>query len=294
MIKPGALVMAAVMAAVSAGTYFGLSLLPPGLIPPPIGRVPPAPAHAIAQNTAIVSSGAVPVAAPAAPAPAAETPAAAPTEQELAEEPVPKPVAAAEPATAPAPAPAPKAESKPQAASAPTPSPEPAGAPHDSVVKTPKAKPAEVAQAAPAAPASPATPAPAAQENASHAEPVAAPKKPPAESDAIKQWWPDPAKLPANQLKLVYAGDVQGESAIGLLFSDPPGAESLKQHAHVRDVSGADVAGSWETGKNPRLVVYRGLTAGSRYTVILDRELADAKGFALGQTLQGPVYIPAR
>ena len=41
MIKPAALLMGVVMASLATGTYYGLDLLPPGLIPPPLGRVPP-------------------------------------------------------------------------------------------------------------------------------------------------------------------------------------------------------------------------------------------------------------
>lgn len=274
MIKPGALVMAAVMAAVSAGTFYGLGMLPPGTIPPPIGRVPPVEPHKIVQD--ITPASTAPAAAPA-PAPAAaETPAAAPTEQELAEEPAPKQVAAAEQAPAATPAPAPEAKAEP--AAAPQAKPEPAAEP----VPTPAARPAPTPAASPSTTAA-AEPAPASE----------APKtRSTVDSDAMKQWWPEPGKLPANQLKLMYAGDVQGEAAIGLLFSEAPALDSLKLHAHVRDTSGADVPGTWEPGKNPRLVVFRGLKPG-RYTVILEPALADAKGFALGQTLQGAVYIPA-
>jgi hypothetical protein len=297
-IKPGALVMAAAMAAVSAGTYYGLGMLPPGLIPPPIGRVPPVVSQPIAQNV-VTATGA---SAPATPAAAAPVPAAAatdthaaPTEQELAEEPAPKQVATAEPAPAakPAPAAAPaaapaKAETKPEAKAESKPETAPAAEAAPAPRSAPKAKAAKAAAPA-ATPA--AAPAEAAPEKSPETTPVT-PSKTTADSDALKQWWPEPSKLPATQLKLMYAGDVQGESAIGLLFSEAPNLDSLKLHAHVREVSGKDVGGIWEAGKNPRLVVFRGLKTG-RYTVILDRELADIKGFALGQTLQGAVYIPA-
>lgn len=98
MVKPGALVMGVVMGAVSAATYYGLEILPPGTIPPPIGRV------VVAEETAAAAPAEpAPVVAVAPAEPAAAT--AAPPEpevtaQDLAEEPPP-------PEAAPAPAPAP-------------------------------------------------------------------------------------------------------------------------------------------------------------------------------------------
>ena len=100
-------------------------------------------------------------------------------------------------------------------------------------------------------------------------------------------------RLPGSQGDdLPHAGQVQGEQAIALLFSAPLNVDSLKQHAQVKTLSGGDVKGEWELGKNPRLAVFRGVGTG-RYTVILEPQVADVKGFMLGTPLQGPVYIQA-
>jgi len=282
MIKPSALIMAVAIAAVSTGTYYGLDLLPPGLLPEPIGRASkeqapepgakPAPAEEVAS------------AAPAAPAPE-PAPAEQPvTEQDLAEEPPPP----AEPA------PQPEAQAQAEAAPEPEPAPEPA----KPAAKPYTPPPALVDEPAPAQ----RKPAPAPRKDAASAREESAPmetasaeapkatKPRPPDADVIKPWWPDSSKLPANQLKLQYAGQVQGEQAIALLFSAPLNLETVKQHAKVRTESGQTVSGSWELGKNPRLAVFRGVNSG-RYTVILEAQVADAKGFMLGQTLKGPVYI---
>jgi hypothetical protein len=266
MIKPAALLMGAVMVATSTGTYYGLELLPPGLIPPPIGRAAPdAPAQAAARPDPAQAV----VAAAAAPAPVAAPAEPEVTEQDLAEEPAP---VAPPPAAAPTPDPAPAEKAD-----------------------------AAVAEAEPAAPAS-APPVPAQQQQAQEAdaragEPAktetasAAPATAAAaEADAIKPWWPDPAKVPANQLKLQYAGQVQGQGAIALLFSAPPKVDTLAQHATVKSASGETVAASWTLGKNPKLAVLGGLAPG-RYTVILNPQVADEQGYMLGATLTGPVYV---
>lgn len=290
MIKPAALVMAVVMGAVSAGTYYGLNLLPPGLLPEPIGRAqkpePPKP------GTSTFAPGATDTAAaaeaPVQPKPVAEQPV---TEQDLAEdpapaEPAPTAQAQAEPAPAePAPAePAPAPE--PEAAPAPAPKPQKrAAAPAEEPAARTERPPVTIVDGRKES----ATEAP--TETAS-AEPARPTKAAPPEADVIKPWWPDASKMPANQLKLQYAGQVQGEQAIALLFSAPLNLETVKQHAQIKTASGQPVKGSWQLGKNPRLVVFRGLDSG-RYTVILAPQVADAQGFMLGQTLKGPVYIQA-
>jgi len=249
MIKPGALLMGAVMAVVSSGTYYGLELLPAGIIPPPFGR-------AVAQEPAApVPPPPTEVAAAApAPAPAAE-PAAAPA-----------PAAPAEPE--PQPAPAPEAP----AGAAPTASAAPAEAP------APEAKAAEVPIAEPAAPTETASAAPA-------STPAAA-----ADADAIKQWWPEPSTMPANQLKLQYAGQVQGQGAIALLFTSALKLETLKEFGVIRSASGDIVPGEWTLARNPKMAVFDGLAPG-RYTVILQPQISDQQGFMLGTTLKGPVYV---
>lgn len=287
MIKPGALVMAAAMTAVSAGTYFGLGLLPAGALPPPIGRVqpPPPPKPGTAPSAAPQEQAAAPVAATPAPEPApAEQPV---TEQDLAEEP-PPPAPTEQASAQPAPT-APEPEPAPQPAK---PAPAPYQQPPALVDEPPASKPAPAPKKKP--------PAEVVREDSSasgtqvaKAESADAPKsrrKAPPEADVIKPWWPDSSKLPANQLKLQYAGQVQGERAIALLFSAPLNLDSLRQHAQVKTEGGQAVTGGWELGKNPRLAVFRGVDSG-RYTVILAPQIADAKGFMLGQKLSGAVYI---
>jgi hypothetical protein len=276
MIKPSGLIMAAAMAAVSIGTYYGLEMLPEGVLPAPIGRAPKdaPPEPGVKPELQEVASAAAAV--EPAPAPAAEQPV---TEQDLAEEPPPEePAPQAQAAAAP----------EPQAAPEPEPEPEPA----QPAAKTYSQPPALVDEPEPAKP----KPAPAPKKQVTVArEDSEAPKtskpKPP-EADVIKPWWPESSKLPANQLKLQYAGQVQGEQAIALLFSAPLNLETVKQHAQIKTESGENIKGGWELGKNPRLAVFRGVQSG-RYTVILSPQVADAKGFMLGQTLQGPVYIQA-
>ena len=292
MIKPSALILAAAMAAVSTGTYFGLDLLPEGALPEPIGRVPKVapPDPGVKPQQQEVASAAA--AAPAQPAPE-PAPAEQPvTEQDLAEEPPPE-------------TPAPQPEPTAQAQAAPQPEPEPAAEPAPEPAK-PAAKaytppPALVDEPAPAKTKPAAAPkkqvtivredsAPTQTASAASAEAPKASKPKPPDADVIKPWWPDSSKVPANQLKLQYAGQVQGEQAIALLFSAPLNIESVKQHAQIKTQTGQDVQGGWELGKNPRLAVFRGVQSG-RYTVILAPQIADSKGFMLGQKLQGPVYI---
>jgi hypothetical protein len=229
MIKPGALLMGVVMAVVSAGTYYGLELLPAGLIPAPLGR-------AVALE---------PAAAPAQPAPAVVTAAAvAPEPAPAPAEPAPAPAAAAEPFEAPA----------------------------------AEAKAAEAPAAVPAAPMETASTAPA-------STPAAA-----ADADAIKQWWPEPSTMPANQLKLQYAGQLQGQGAIALLFTSALKLQTLKEFGVIRSASGDIVPGDWTLANNPKMAVFGGLAPG-RYTVILQPQVSDQQGFMLGTTLKGPVYI---
>ncbi len=263
MIKPGALVMGVVMGAVSAGTYYGLDLLPPGLIPPPLGRV-----VAGEQPAAPAPEAPAPVAVAAAPAPATPAPSAEPTEQDLAEEPAPPAPAAVadEPGSAPE-----------SAAAAPEPAPTPAPAPKPVPKPAPAPEPEQQAEVAKAeSPSPPPASAPAA-------------KRAP-EADVIKPWWPDPSKMPETQLKLQYAGQVQGQQAIALLFSSALKLDTVKGNATIRAANGEAIAGEWTLGKNPRLAVFSGLAPG-RYTVILQPQIADEKGYMLGVTLKGPVYI---
>lgn len=271
MIRPSALAMGVVMASLAAGTYYGLDLLPPGLLPPPIGR-------AVAQESTEATKPAEPVAVAqaATPAPAPEE---APTEQDLAEEPAPAPAE---------PAPAAPAEQADAAANEAEPAAEPAPAPATAAAPAPAPKPAAPAPKPEPKPA-PAEPT-AKTEVASAAPATKPPAKAPPAADVIKPWWPDPSKMPANQLKLQYAGQVKDQNAIALLFTAPLKLETMQQFAQVRDAKGEAVSGQWTAGRNPALAVLGGLAPG-RYTVILQPQIADQKGYMLGVTLKGPVYV---
>jgi len=179
--------------------------------------------------------------------------------------------------TAPAPAPAPVAEAPVAAA---------ASAPAAPAAPAPAEAPATPAE--PAAAEAPAEPTEAPNTTAS-APPAAAPR-PTAEADALKQWWPEPSTLPASQLKLQYAGQVQGQAAIALLFTAPLKLETMKEFASVRSGNGEVVAGEWTLARNPKMAVFSGLAPG-RYTVILQPQISDQQGYMLGMTLKGPVYV---
>lgn len=283
MIKPSALAMGVVMASLAAGTYYGLDLLPPGLLPPPIGR-------AIAQEAeAPKAAEPVEVARASAPAPEPAPAEQAPTEQDLAEEPAPapaEPAPAAEPADAAANEAEPAAEPAPATAAAPQPAPEPAAPAQKAAAPAPKPAAEPKTAAAPA----PAKPAPQKTEVASAAPATQEPAKAPPAADVIKPWWPDPSKMPANQLKLQYAGQVKDQNAIALLFTSPLKLDTVQQYAQVKNAKGDTVEGKWTPGKNPALAVLSGLEPG-RYTVILQPQIADQKGYMLGVTLKGPVYV---
>ena len=96
--------------------------------------------------------------------------------------------------------------------------------------------------------------------------------------------------MPANQLKMMYAGQVKGEKAMALLFSSALDPKTLNKGIQVVGESGQPVTGGWEVGNNPRMAMMKGLTPG-RYTVILKPTVADSQGFMLGTQLEGPVYI---
>lgn len=330
MVRFSALVMAVVMLAVAVGTYFALSLVPPGLIPG-IGSVTEhpgastpaatAPAPQAASPTPVAAAESEPNETPedleaapsepvteAAPAPESTTIASHGTgaadygsseeiERALANEPPPeggsvdagvRPVTAApaKPAAQPAPAKATEAPASqapvasPKAAAKPAPetaAPAPAPKPQPKVATSPEPK---------AAPTSTAEPAEAAK------APAASKASTAASADALKQWWPDPSTMPTNQLKLVYAGQVRGQDAIALLFSDALNLESLKPNVQVTADDGSLAAGEWTIGKNPKLAIISGLAPG-RYTVVLKPAVAGQSGFMLGTTLQGPVYVQA-
>lgn len=266
MIKPAALLMGAVMVATSTGTYYGLELLPPGLIPPPFGRATtdePAQVAARPDPAPVVVAGAPPGTAPQAPVAAVAPVEPEVTEQDLAEEPA--PVAAPTPDPAPEKADAAAAEAEPAAPAAAPPVPTQQQQAQETDARAGEPAKTETASAAPATASA-------------------------AEADAIKPWWPDPAKVPANQLKLQYAGQVKDQGAIALLFSSPPKVDTLSQHATVKSASGETVAANWTLGKNPKLAVLDGLAPG-RYTVILNPQVADEQGYMLGATLTGPVYV---
>lgn len=296
MIRPGAIVMTVLMTAVAVGVYFGLDYLPQDMVPG-MGKQKEQAAAQPGDEKPQVDLLASGVEDPIAPA-TADNQSAVVTEEDLAEEPPPTEAAPAMMASPP-PSAASTVDYDPPAggagvpveeeiasaapvAAAPKPAPTPKPAPKPASVSAPAAEPAPAQQPAKVAKAAPVSESP--------RELV---KKAP-QADVIKPWWPDPATIPANQLKLHYAGQVQNELAIALLFSAPLNLETLKQHAQVRNSVGDLVmTAQWELAKNPRMAVLRGVGAG-RYTVILAPAVADSNGFLLGMALQGPVYIQAQ
>lgn len=287
MIKPAGLVMAVLMTGVAAGTYYGLDHVPPGLMPEAMRRIETAqvaPAGGPTQVADVGTARAVTrveqmeqtgVDEPMTEADLAEMPpetqTSAPTEMAQADAP-----AAQEPESQPEP----ETAAEPPALSADE-KPEPGWGAESSQPSAPKPSAPKAAAPQAAASAPQARQAPSESTDTSPSRPAA---------DAIKPWWPDPAKMPANQLKLQYAGQVKGQPAVALLFSAPVNLDSLKLHAQIRTAGGDRATGQWELGKNPRLAVFKGLKPG-RYTVILAPQIADTQGFLLGTPLQGPVYI---
>ncbi|HUS24357.1 MAG TPA: hypothetical protein VM369_05365 [Candidatus Binatia bacterium] len=301
MIKPGAAVMGLLMVAVAGGVYFGLNHLPPDMLPGALKRTHsediPSTTHAAATPSPAPAAATPAPAAPAANADAHAQP--APAEPATAQAPTPAqpttPAAAPEPAqTAAAEPPTAKPQLQPTAAAAaPEPAPAPAADSAEPAAAEPAPAPAPKKRKKPAstvATAEPASSAPAGEMAGSGEAPSQPVKAAPPAADAMKPWWPDPSKMPANQLKLTYAGQVQGQKAIALMFSSPLNLDTLRQHAEVRNSIGEPVQGQWQAGNNPRLAVLSGVEPG-RYTVILSPLVADTSGFMLGTELQGPVYI---
>lgn len=103
-------------------------------------------------------------------------------------------------------------------------------------------------------------------------------------------WWRDAALLAADQFKLMYAGTIQGEPSIGLLFSSPVSIRSLKKNVTVLTADGEPAKGHWILGRNPRFAKFENLGPG-RYTVILKPKLSDEGGQTLGLALRGPVVV---
>jgi len=297
MIKPQALVLGVVMAAISAGTFYGLTFLPADKMPSWLQRQhadelkaaanAPAPGQQPRVETPVATAKPAESGAENTPGPGASAPPASPPP--AAEPAKPAEVAKAEetkPAEQPQQQPQEQPKEQPKAAEPPPPpaekteaAPEPAPAPK------PKPKKKAAKKAPPES--TPPSGAASAKEEPGPAEPA---REAPPNAEAMKQWWPDPSKMPANQLKLMYAGQVKGEKAMALLFSSALDPTTLNKSIQVVDESGKPVNGSWAVGNNPRLAVMKGLSNG-RYTVILKPTVADSQGFMLGTSLEGPVYI---
>lgn len=177
------------------------------------------------------------------------------------------PVAATTAAVEPA-APTPTPEPEPAAPVAEVVAPEPAAAP--SVESTVAEAPAEAAPAAPA-------------------KIVKKKKKPVAQADALRAWWP--LQPISGSLNLVYAGQVDGSNAIALMFDGSfADASGIATHVQVLDEKGKPVEGSWSLGRSTRLVSMP-VPGKGRYSVMLKPGLADAKGRSLSAALNGPVYV---
>ena len=166
--------------------------------------------------------------------------------------------------------------------------------PEKKVEKKPEpeaAKPAPSYETVAASSEPPAPRKPKASKPASIATPKAAAKAPGVGSDAVSSWWPKAGTQSADRLSLVYAGEAASEKAIVLMFGSTfSDAAAAGSQIKLVDAKGASPSGTWELGRNPRLLVFKGVTPG-RYTVILKPTLADAAGKTLGTELVGPVYV---
>lgn len=166
--------------------------------------------------------------------------------------------------------------------------------PEKKVEKKPEpeaAKPVPSYETAAASGEPPAPRKPKAPKPASIATPKAAAKAPGVGSDAVSSWWPKAGTQSADRLSLVYAGEAASEKAVVLMFGSTfSDAAAAGSQIKLVDAKGASPSGTWELGRNPRLLVFKGVTPG-RYTVILKPTLADAAGKTLGTELVGPVYV---
>jgi hypothetical protein len=278
------LTLVGVATVLSAGTYFGLTILKPHVREETKVADVTSPDQVFSASVSApeAASGTEPAAATAAPAEAAATVAPADTAvQPAADAASAAPAApAAEPAAA-----APPAETKTAAA-------EPAAAPEPAAPEPAAAEPAPAAaEPAAAAPAEATMPAEKPKKSAhkKSAPTTTTHKGGSNPAAASKVWWPAEN---ANKLSLVYAGQASFKKAIVLLFN---GAffktDSVNSNLKVTDKNGKTVSGHWDLGENNRRMLVFPVAAAGTYKVSVGSGLIDNKGRKLGARLSGPVQI---
>lgn len=175
----------------------------------------------------------------------------------------------------------------------------PRGAPAKTAPAHKAAAESEPAAPVAAAPTSEPAPAPAAVTPAAKPAKVGKTKHPKAKDmpgdkaavDAISSWWPATDKQVSGRLNLIYAGEAAFEKAVVLLFDYPMDASAAASHLELYDANGKVPAGSWSSGGNPNMLLFKGVTPG-RYTVVVKPDLADTSGkLVIAAGLHGPVYV---
>lgn len=116
---------------------------------------------------------------------------------------------------------------------------------------------------------------------------VAASEHPPA--TAVRRWWPaEPAQ---NGFGIRHVGPLSGEQAIAILFHGAVRADDLTKHVTVRDDSGNTLETQWQVPEDNSRIATLPVPDSGRYTLIVDGQLADVRGRALGTNMHGPVYV---
>jgi hypothetical protein len=110
---------------------------------------------------------------------------------------------------------------------------------------------------------------------------------PPA-ADALRQWWAASEAAPFN---VQYVGQAADQQAIVIRFNSEIGdTAALGEHIQLMGPDGKPVQGNWQKGEVSSVVYVSDLQPG-RYTVMIEPELKNASGRAIGTELYGPVYV---
>jgi len=105
--------------------------------------------------------------------------------------------------------------------------------------------------------------------------------------EALNAWW----TAGSGSLKVSFVGQAASDHALVILLSSEAGdPASTGQHIQLIDAKGKAVNANWQAGNNAKVLVAKGLAVG-RYTVVIQPDLADAQGQALGTRLHGPAFI---
>ena len=115
----------------------------------------------------------------------------------------------------------------------------------------------------------------------------AAGEHPPA--TAVRRWWPaEPAQ---SGFGIRHVGPLSGEQAIAILFHGAVHADDLADHVTVRDATGNTLDAQWQVPENNSRIATLPVPESGRYTLIVDGQLADVRGRALGANMHGPVFV---